>query len=119
MSRSPELLFPDDDDVVETPLPPRPRGIAQPIAKRVSSAVAPAGPSKPKAPLITIFNPARIKMRTSREAFRINPYSTKGYSLTRGKIPTRAQGPYMPGGRRTRRRRSTRRKARMSRSRKA
>lgn len=39
MSGSPEMLFPDDID--DSPLPGRPREIAQPIAKR-SSAVAPS-----------------------------------------------------------------------------
>jgi len=103
-----ELLFADD---IDSPLPGRPLVSAQPIAKQ-SSAVAPAGPSKPKAPGITIFNPARIKIRTSKEAFPVNPYSSKGYSLPRKPTPARAQGPYMPGGRhRTKKakRRSTRR----------
>jgi len=105
-----ELLFPYEED---SPLPTRPLLSPQPIAK--SSAVAPAGPAKPKAPGITIFDPSRLKMRTPREAFRINPYSTIGYSLPRKPTPARAQGPYMPGGRR---RRFTRRGGRAIRSRK-
>jgi hypothetical protein len=112
-----ELLFPYDED---SPLPTRPLMSPQPIASaKKSSAVAPAGPAKPKAPGITIFDPSRLKMRTSPEAFRINPYWTKGYSLPRGKTPVRAQGPYMPGGRRrTRRMKFTRRGGRAIRSRK-
>jgi len=105
-----ELLFPYEED---SPLPTRPLMSPQPIASaKKSSAVAPA---KPKAPGITIFDPSRLKMRTSPEAFRINPYSSKGYPLPRGKTPVRAQGPYMPGGRR---RRFTRRGGRAIRSRK-
>jgi hypothetical protein len=108
-----ELLFADD---VFSPFPDRPLMSPQPIASaKKSSAVAPSGPAKPKAPVITIFDPSRLKMRTSPEAFRINPYWTKGYSLPRGKTPVRAQGPYMPGGRR---RRFTRRGGRAIRSRK-
>jgi hypothetical protein len=106
-----ELLFPGDTD---SPLPTRPLVSAQPIAK--SSAVAPA-----KAPAITIFDPSRIKIRTSKEAFRVNPYSSKGYSLPRKPTPARAQGPYMPGGRRRTkkagRRRNTRRIAKSRRRR--
>lgn len=107
-----ELLFADD---IDSPLPGRPLMSSQPIAKQ-SSAVAPAKPP----PRITIFDPSRLKIRTSPEAFRINPYWTKGYSLKHGKIPVRAQGPYMPGGRRrTRRIKFTRRKVRANYSRKA
>ena len=104
-----ELLFPDD---IDSPLPGRPRSLSQPIATKKSSAVAPAGPSKPKLPGVTIFDPARIKIRTSSEAFAVNPYSSKGYSLPRKPTPARTQGPYMPGGRhRTKKakRRNTRR----------
>ena len=104
-SFSEELLFPYEED---SPLPTRPLVSAQPIAApKKSSAVAPA-----KAPAITIFNPARIKIRTSKEAFPVNPYSSKGYSRPRKPTPARAQGPYMPGGRhRTKKakRRNTRR----------
>jgi hypothetical protein len=102
-----ELLFPDD---IDSPLPGRPRSLSQPIATK-SSAVAPAGPSKPKVPGVTIFDPSRIKIRTSREAFAVNPYSSKGYSLPRKPTPARTQGPYMPGGRHRTKKSGRRRKA--------
>lgn len=128
MSGSPEMLFPDDD-VVETPLPPRPRGIAQPIARR-SSAVAPSdrrlafspgGIAKgSKTEHVTIpvksnpwfYDPTGRKLLTNKSAFRINPDSEVRSPLRKGAVPPRAQGPYMPGGRhRTKKakRRNTRR----------
>ena len=79
-----ELLFPDD---IDSPLPGRPRSLAQPIAApKKSSAVAPIKPSAPPP-------------KNSTVAFAIRPGSTIGYSLPRKPTPARTQGPYMPGGR--------------------
>ena len=88
-----ELLFPDDITPV---LPARPATLAKPVAKR-SSAVAPIKPSAPPP-------------KNSTGAFSIRPGSTIGYSLPRKPTPARTQGPYMPGGRRTKKakRRNTR-----------
>ena len=136
MSGSPELLFPDDID--DSPLPGRPREIAQPIA-RSRSAVAPSDRRMDWSPGVppkrfraeqgalpvrpSSRNPTGRKLLTSPSAFRISPDLEVRSPLRRGEMPARAQGPYMPGGRhRTKkagRRRTTRRKAHVYRSRKA
>ena len=145
------MLFPYDSD--ESPLPARPREIAQPIARsRNSSAVAPSDrrigflpsrpgnpdhvaiPVKPKIPTpehlaipvkpnLGFYDPTGKKLMTNKSAFRINPDAVVRSPLRKGETPAPAQGPYMPGGRRRTkkvgRRRSTRRRARAYRSRKA
>jgi hypothetical protein len=146
------MLFPDDMD--DSPLPARPiarsRSAVAPSDRRMdfSPGVPPRGfradhvaiPVRPIVPTVFVprarvgppipgfYDPSGKKLRTSPSAFRINPESVVKSPLRRGEVPVRAQGPYMPGGRRRtkkagRRRRSngkfTRHKARAYRSRKA
>ena len=67
------------------------------------------------------YDPTGRKLQTNKSAFRINPDAVVRSPLRKGEKPAPLQGPYMPGGRRTKkagRRRSTRRKVRAYRSRK-
>ena len=93
--------------------------VAIPIKPRIPTTEHLAIPVKPN---LGFYDPTGRKLRTNKSAFRINPDSVVKSPLRKGEMPPRAQGPYMPGGRhRTKkagRRRTTRRKARVFRSRK-
>ena len=137
MSGSPEMLFPDEG--IFSPVPPRPiarsRSAVAPSDRRMdwSPGVPPRGfrgehvaiPVRPTVPSVFVprarvgppipgfYDPSGKKLRTSPSAFRLNPDSVVKSPLRRGEVPVRAQGPYMPGGRRRTkkagRRRNTRR----------